>query len=103
MPTSTNRPLLIPSLWSDEILRAYEGRVAPPPRMISSHKLKALAEEAADVPQLVDIHDALRELIWRRQQQSKLDRKMSSLKKHIEEVRPQKVSYLRRAMARLKF
>lgn len=106
-PSPVNRPLLTPELWSSEILEAFKEQVALfPPRMISNQKLKALAEEAADVPQLADLHDALKELMWRRLQQGKLDKKLDRLKRHVEEVRPQKTGKsgrIRSLMARLKF
>lgn len=102
---SCGSQLLIPELWSESILDAYR-RVAPPARMISDKKLRQLKEEAADIPQLADLHDALKELMWRRMTQGKLSIQMAKLKKSIAEVRPQKTGKngrLRTIMSRLKF
>jgi hypothetical protein len=102
-----SRPF-VPEVWASKIFEHYaENLVAQvSPRMIDNHKLKALTEGAADVPGLEDIHDALRELQWRRLQQGKLDKKMSKLTQTLQVMRPAMTGesgWLRRKMALLKF
>jgi hypothetical protein len=93
--------LFVPAIWAAKIMESF---VMPgEPRMISNTKLKELSDSAMGMGGLEDVRDALLELQWRRLQQNKLNGKMKKLQEHIEEVRPQKASRLRRIMSRLKF
>jgi hypothetical protein len=72
-------------LWSDDLFYYYDRPVLM--RMITAEKLDALIEETADIDQLQHIHDALRELQWRRKQQGKVENKLDLLNKTITVMR----------------
>jgi hypothetical protein len=67
MPRSRHSlPDMVMELWRGELLVAFHYPHLM--RMITPTQLDVLIEESADIPQLKHLHDALRELYWRRQQ-----------------------------------
>lgn len=93
---------MIPDLWAQAIYDAYTN-AAVPRRMIDADKLQALVEESSNVPQLLDIHDALRELQWRRNQEHRAYKRITELSDQIRDLRIKKTPLFRRIIQCLKF